>query len=82
MAAPTTYGELTLGGTYRPDLINKHVHFGQFTFRPEIRLDKSLNGTRPFNKAAYPTAANGYNTVVRDGDNNMLWFSCDAIWAF
>ena len=82
MAEPTTYGELTLGVTYRPDFINKHVHFGQFTFRPEIRLDKSLNGTRPFNKAAYPTAANGYNTVVRDGDNNMLWFSCDAIWAF
>ncbi|MCH4091713.1 outer membrane beta-barrel protein [Acetobacter sp.] len=77
VAAPTTYGELTLGVTYRPDFINKHVHFGQFSFRPEVRLDKSLNGTRPFNKAGTPD-----NPVVTTGTNNMLWFNADAIWAF
>ncbi|MFT8718181.1 outer membrane beta-barrel protein [Acetobacter sp.] len=76
-AQPTTYGELTVGVSYRPSFINKHVHFGQFTIRPEIRLDKSLNGTRPFNQAGTVE-----NPVVTNGTNNMLWFNCDAIWAF
>lgn len=76
-AEPTTYGELTVGATYRPDFINKHVSFGAFSFRPEIRLDKSLNGTHPFNRAP---AAGEY--IVTNGTNNMLWFNCDAIWAF
>ncbi|AQS83677.1 MAG: outer membrane beta-barrel protein [Acetobacter aceti] len=74
---PTTYGALTVGVTYRPDFINRHVHFGQFTIRPEIRLDKSLNGTRPFNQEGTPA-----NPVVNNGTNNMLWFNADAIWAF
>ncbi|MFT8896393.1 MAG: outer membrane beta-barrel protein [Acetobacter sp.] len=77
VAAPTTFGALTVGVTYRPEFINKHVSFGQFTFRPEVRLDKSLNGTRPFNQAG--TAA---NPVVNNGTSNMLWFNADAIWAF
>lgn len=81
-APPTTYGELTVGVSYRPDFINRHSDFGQLTIRPEIRLDKSLNGTRPYNRAAVPSAANGYAPIVNNGTNNMLWFNCDAIWAF
>lgn len=77
IAPPTTYGVLTAGVTYRPNFVNKHLNLGTFTIRPEIRLDKSLNGTRPFNRAA--TVA---NPVVRDGTSNMFWFSCDAIWSF
>ncbi|GBQ25377.1 hypothetical protein AA0472_1739 [Acetobacter estunensis NRIC 0472] len=76
-APPTTYGALTVGVTYRPDFINKRVSFGQFTFRPEIRLDKSLNGTRPFNAAGTVE-----NPTVTHGTSNMLWFNADAIWAF
>ena len=82
-APPTTYGELTAGVTYKPEFINKRIKgYGKFFLRPEIRIDKSLNGTRPFNKAAIPTAANNYDPIVRDGTNNMLWFSCDAVWAY
>ncbi|GBQ91785.1 hypothetical protein AA0535_2392 [Asaia krungthepensis NRIC 0535] len=77
VASPTTYGALTVGASWKPEFINRHIHTGQFTFRLEIRLDKSLNGTRQFNRPA-PLG----ETVVRDGTNNMLWFSCDAIWSF
>ncbi len=46
-APPTTYGSLTLGATYRSPVLS-----GQgvaVTVRPEVRYDRSLNGTRPFN---------------------------------
>lgn len=76
-APPTTYGALTLGVSYRPEFINRRMALGKLTIRPEIRLDKSLNGTRPFNQSG--TVA---NPVVTNGTNNMLWFSCDAIWSF
>ncbi|ACI51212.1 conserved hypothetical protein [Gluconacetobacter diazotrophicus PA1 5] len=45
-APPTTYGALTLGVTWHPAL-GHHVKL--FEIRPEIRFDRSLNGTRPFN---------------------------------
>lgn len=45
-AAPTTYGALTLGLTYRPDLGHG---IRVFALRPEIRFDRSLSGTSPFN---------------------------------
>lgn len=45
-APPTTYGALTLGLTYHP-LIFKKLRV--FALRPEIRFDRSLNGTSPFN---------------------------------
>nr|WP_240775411.1 MULTISPECIES: outer membrane beta-barrel protein [Neokomagataea] len=45
-APPTTYGGLTLGATYSPD-IGHGVRI--FALRPEIRFDRSLNGTSPFN---------------------------------
>ncbi|GBQ13820.1 outer membrane beta-barrel protein [Swaminathania salitolerans] len=77
IAPPTTYGELTVGVTYQPQFVNRHLKLGKFTVRPEIRLDKSLNGTQPFNRAATVE-----DPVVRNGTNNMLWFSCDAIWSF
>jgi len=76
-ALPTTYGALTAGLTYTPDFVNRHLKLGKFVFRPEIRLDKSLNGTKPFNRAATVE-----DPVVRNGTSNMLWFSCDAIWTF
>lgn len=76
-ALPTTYGALTVGASYRPEFVNKHLGLGSLTIRPEIRLDKSLNGTHPFNQGG--TVA---NQVVNNGTNNMLWFSCDAVWAF
>jgi len=45
-APATTYGALTLGVTYKPDL-GHGVRV--FALRPEIRFDRSLNGTNPFN---------------------------------
>jgi hypothetical protein len=78
-ALPTTYGELTVGVSYRPEFINSRVHFGQFTFRPEMRLDKSLNGTNPFNRGC-PSGV--LQCTVNNGTNNMLWFNADAIWNF
>ncbi|QNT77619.1 outer membrane beta-barrel protein [Entomobacter blattae] len=48
-APPTTYGALTLGLTYKPDLGHFSDVFSLFEIRPEIRFDRSLNGTRPFN---------------------------------
>lgn len=78
-ALPTTYGELTVGVSYRPEFINSKVHFGQFTFRPEMRLDKSLNGTNPFNRGC-PSGV--LQCTVNNGTNNMLWFNADAIWNF
>lgn len=76
-ALPTTYGELTVGVAYRPEFVNKRLALGGFTIRPEIRLDKSLNGTHPFNQAGTVQ-----NPTVNNGTNNMLWFSCDATWSF
>lgn len=76
-AMPTTYGELTVGVTYKPEFINKKLALGGFIIRPEVRLDKSLNGTHPFNQAGTVD-----NPVVNNGTNNMFWFSCDATWAF
>ena len=44
--ARTTYGALTLGVTYKPTLPIKGL---TALVRPEIRYDRSLNGTTPFN---------------------------------
>lgn len=74
---PTTYGALTAGVTYTPQIVNRHLGHGRFMLRPEIRLDRSLNGTSPFNRAATVE-----DPVVRDGTSDMLLFSCDAIWTF
>nr|WP_243430126.1 outer membrane beta-barrel protein [Acetobacter sacchari] len=45
-APATTYGALTLGATWRPET-GHGVKL--FEIRPEIRFDRSLNGTTPFN---------------------------------
>jgi len=63
-APPTTYGALTLGVTYRPDLGHG---IRVFALRPEIRFDRSLNGTSPFN--------DGRNT-------GMFTFGGDAMIGF
>ncbi len=60
----TTYGELTLGFNYHPDL-GKGVRV--FALRPEIRFDRSLNNTHPFN--------GGRN-------NGMFTFGGDAMIGF
>ncbi|MDG6094804.1 porin [Acetobacter sp. AN02] len=63
-APPTTYGALTLGVSYHPDLGH---HIRTFAIRPEIRFDRSLNGTSPFNA--------GRNT-------GMFTFGGDAVLGF
>ncbi len=45
-APPTTYGEITLGATFKP---NVPAPIQTLMIRPEIRYDTSLNNTRPFN---------------------------------
>ncbi|MEG3175609.1 outer membrane beta-barrel protein [Sphingomonas sp. RB3P16] len=47
IAPPTTYGELTAGLAWKPSSINSKAI--AVTVRPEVRYDRSLNGTRPFN---------------------------------
>ncbi|CEF56869.1 outer membrane beta-barrel protein [Acetobacter ghanensis] len=68
MAGPgghgTTYGALSLNVAYRPDL-GHHVRV--FQLRPEIRFDRSLNDTSPFN--------GGRN-------NGMFTFGGDAVIGF
>lgn len=45
-APPTTYGEVTAGMSWKPAALNsKHV---AVTVRSEVRYDRSLNGTRPY----------------------------------
>lgn len=44
-AAPTTYGDLSFNAVWRPH-VGHHVKLLQI--RPEIRFDRSLNGSRPF----------------------------------
>lgn len=63
-APPTTYGDMSLGVTYRTSL-SKDLGF--FAIRPEVRFDRSLNGTSPFN----------------DGRNSgMFTFGGDAMIGF
>ncbi len=45
-APPTTYGAVTAGVSYRPAALNSRRV--AVTVRPEIRYDRSLNGTRPY----------------------------------
>ncbi len=44
---PTTYSEYTLGLTYKPTGLPER--FGTAMVRPEIRYDRALNASRPFN---------------------------------
>ena len=60
----TTYGDLSLNVAYRPDL-GHHVRV--FQLRPEIRFDRALNSTSPFN--------GGRN-------NGMFTFGGDAVIGF
>lgn len=45
-APPTTYGEFTVGVTYKPGV---PAPITNLMLRPEIRYDRSLNDTHPFN---------------------------------
>ena len=42
---PTTYGEITLGVTFKPNL---PAPISGLLIRPEIRWDSALNGTKAF----------------------------------
>jgi hypothetical protein len=44
-SGPTTYGEVTLGFTYKPPMPDA---IQTLKIRPEIRYDQALNGTHPF----------------------------------
>lgn len=46
---PTTYGEITVGVTFKPSL---PAPITGLLIRPELRVDSSLNGTKPFNNGA------------------------------
>jgi hypothetical protein len=46
-APPTTYSEVTVGLTWKPAFAKP---LGNFEMRPELRYDRSLNGTRPFSQ--------------------------------
>ena len=41
----TTYGALTIGATYKPSL---PAPIAGLIIRPELRFDRSLNGTKPY----------------------------------
>ncbi|WP_371424014.1 outer membrane beta-barrel protein [Tardiphaga sp.] len=48
VAPPTTYGEIAAGLAWKPTQLNgKSV---AVTIRPEVRYERSLNGTRPYNQ--------------------------------
>jgi hypothetical protein len=52
--APTTYFEVTGGLNLSPALPEGVPLFKSLTIRPEVRYDRSLNGTTPFNGAGVP----------------------------
>jgi hypothetical protein len=57
-APPTTYGAVTIGATFKPPM---PAPVATLMLRPELRYDRSLNGTAPFNggreKGAFTLAA-------------------------
>ncbi len=58
--APTTYSEFTVGVTYTPRGLPKSI--STLLIRPEIRYDRALNGTRPYNAGR----DNGQFTLAAD----------------
>jgi len=56
---PTTYGEITLGVTYKPSL---PAPVTGLILRPEVRYDRSLGDTHPYNRGA----DNGSFTIASD----------------
>ncbi len=64
VAPPTTYSELTIGVTYKPD-VPKAIKV--LLVRPEIRYERSLNGTTPFNAGR---------------DNDAFLFGGDVVLGF
>ena len=61
---PTTYGALTAGVTYKPSL---PAPVSTLLIRPEIRYDRGLNGSRPFNGGR---------------DNGSFTFAADVVLGF
>ncbi len=57
---PTTYGEITLGVTYKPSGLPPAI--GGLLIRPEIRYDQALGNTHPFNSGQ----DNGAVTIASD----------------
>jgi Putative beta-barrel porin-2, OmpL-like. bbp2 len=57
--SPTTYGEITLGVTYKPAM---PAPVAGLLIRPEVRYDRSLGDTHPFNRGT----DNGSFTLASD----------------
>uniref|UniRef100_UPI001487A455 outer membrane beta-barrel protein n=1 Tax=Acinetobacter baumannii TaxID=470 RepID=UPI001487A455 len=69
----TTYSEFTLGLNITPPIPKTVLPIASVTFRPEVRYDRSLNGTSPFNA----------NRVGRPGTSeDQFTFGGDIIVAF
>jgi hypothetical protein len=68
-AKPTTYGEITLGVTYRPKLPSP---VASMMIRPEVRWDHAFSNSRPFNQSQ-----NGGG-----GTNNAFTFGSDVVISF
>jgi hypothetical protein len=60
---PTTYGELTIGLTFKPDL---PAPVTGLLIRPELRVDSALSGGSPF--------GNGANSAVTVASDFVLTF--------
>jgi hypothetical protein len=56
---PTTFGEITLGVTYKPQV---PAPITGLLVRPEVRYDRSLNNTHPYNRGT----DNGQFTLASD----------------
>ncbi|MGI4802155.1 MAG: porin [Janthinobacterium lividum] len=63
---PTTYSEFTLGATYKPTGLLPE-RFSTVMLRPEIRYDRALNNSRPFNDGT---------------DRGVVTLSADAVLGF
>ncbi|MDE2517203.1 MAG: porin [Rhodospirillales bacterium] len=62
-SGPTTYGELTLGITWKPDM---PAPFTGLMFRPEVRWDHAYTNTHPFNAGANNNVATIAADIVLD----------------
>jgi hypothetical protein len=52
VAKPTTYGEITIGATFKPDL---PAPITGLLIRPELRVDSALSGGHPYNTGTSST---------------------------
>jgi hypothetical protein len=73
-APPATYGAITLGVTYKPDV---PAPITSLAIRPEIRYDQSLGGNKVFNRSF--NAATG---IASYKDSGQFTVGADVILTF